>query len=98
MHELWHRARPIARIGMVLGGLVLFAGIALLLGLVVMVLWNWLMPDLFGLKQLSYWQAWGLVLLAHILFKAGPGGRGAGVHRRWGGRRRAGGETPPATA
>jgi len=40
-----------------------------LLGWVVMRLWNWLMPELFGLKRLSYWQAWGLFALCSILFK-----------------------------
>ncbi|MFP4364758.1 MAG: hypothetical protein ACLFR1_12930 [Spirochaetia bacterium] len=48
--------------------------LALIFGLVVMALWNWLMPEIFGLPVISYWQAWGLVLLAHILFK-GPGSR-----------------------
>lgn len=46
-------------------------GIALLalLGWVVMALWNWLMPEIFGLKRLGYWQAWGLLVLSWILFK-----------------------------
>jgi hypothetical protein len=34
-----------------------------------MLLWNWLMPDIFGLKEISYWQAWGLFLLSTLLFK-----------------------------
>lgn len=65
---------PIAWAGLVVGGVALAAVLAFLFGLVVMALWNWLMPELFGLKQLSYWQAWGLVLLSHILFKAGSHG------------------------
>jgi hypothetical protein len=65
---------PVAWVGLVVGGVVLAALAAFLFGLVVMLLWNWLMPELFGLKVLSYWQAWGLVLLAHILFKAGGHG------------------------
>lgn len=44
-----------------------------LFGLVVMALWNWLMPALFGLKAIGYWQALGLVVLSRILF----GGRGS---------------------
>jgi hypothetical protein len=48
-----------------IGGIVLLA----LCGLVVMLLWNWLMPELFGLKTLTYWQAWGLLILSQILFK-----------------------------
>ncbi|PJZ50326.1 hypothetical protein [Leptospira saintgironsiae] len=34
-------------------------------------LWNWLLPDIFGIKQISYWQALGLFVLSHILFKGG---------------------------
>jgi len=47
------------------------AALALLFGLIVMVLWNWIMPEIFSLPEITYWQAWGIVLLAHILFK-GP--------------------------
>jgi hypothetical protein len=31
-------------------------------------LWNWLMPDLFGLGTITYLQAFGLVILAKIFF------------------------------
>ena len=51
---------------------------AALFGLIVMTLWNWLMPALFGLKVVTYWQAIGLVILSKILFggfRGGPGGR-----------------------
>lgn len=45
-------------------------------GLAVMLLWNWLMPDLFGLQAISFWQAAGLLVLCKILF----GGLGGGHH------------------
>lgn len=45
-----------------------------LFGWVVMLLWNWLMPEIFGLEKLSYWQAWGLLILSSILFKGFPSG------------------------
>jgi len=48
-----------------IGGL----GLAFVFGLVVMALWNWLMPEIFGLTRITYWQAWGLFLLFSILFK-----------------------------
>ena len=49
-------------------------GLVALFGWVVMLLWNWLMPEIFGLKSLTYWQAWGLLALSTILFKGfGPG-------------------------
>ena len=41
-----------------------------------MLLWNWLMPDLFHLPAISFWQAAGLLLLCKILF----GGIGCGHH------------------
>ena len=44
-------------------------GLTALFGFVVMALWNWLMPEVFGLTQVSYWQAWGLLVLCWILFK-----------------------------
>ena len=48
---------------------VLFA--ALFIGVfsfVVMSLWNWLMPALFGWRLVSYWQAVGILVLSKILF------------------------------
>ena len=51
-----------------------------LFGFVVMALWNWLTPALFGWKVIGYWQALGLVILCRILF----GGRGSMAHGgRW---------------
>ena len=70
-----NRVRDLGRLAKVpffiVGGVILAAGLALLFGLVVRLLWNWLMPAIFGLPEIRYWQAWGLVLLAHILFKSG---------------------------
>jgi hypothetical protein len=49
-------------------------------GEVVMHLWNWLLPGLFGWKQVNFWQALGLLALCRILF-GGLGGHG-GDHAR----------------
>jgi hypothetical protein len=46
-------------------------------GELVMRLWNWLLPTLFGWRQITFWQALGLLLLCRILF-GGFGGRGFG--------------------
>jgi hypothetical protein len=51
---------------------------------VVMSLWNWLMPALFGWHLISFWQAFGLLILSKILF----GGFRGGPHRHWQWRRR----------
>ena len=37
-----------------------------------MLLWNWLMPIIFGLCTLTFWQACGLLLLASFLFRTAP--------------------------
>ncbi len=39
-----------------------------LFGLVVMLLWNWLMPMIFGLPVVTYWQGLGVLALSCILF------------------------------
>lgn len=53
--------------------IILGIGIAFLVGYIVMRLWNWLMPDLFGLPEVSYWQAVGVLILAKIFFGFGSG-------------------------
>lgn len=58
---------------MVLGGLFVGVVLAFVFGWIVMLLWNWLMPPIFGLTTITFWQAWGLVVLTHLLFKAGHG-------------------------
>ena len=81
------RALKIA--GLVVGGLVLAVLFALAFGWAVMALWNWLMPAIFGLGAVSYWQAFGLVILAKILFTGiGRPGMGVGGGRRFGRRGR----------
>ncbi len=65
---------------------ILGIGLIFLFGFVVMKLWNWLMPEIFGLKRVDYWQAWGLLILSCILFGkiggSGDGGRRSDRKRR----------------
>jgi membrane protein implicated in regulation of membrane protease activity len=49
--------------------LVLITVGALALGLVVMLLWNALIPELFSGPVLTFWQAVGLLVLCHILLR-----------------------------
>jgi len=51
-------------------------------GFVVMGLWNWLMPALFGLRVITFWQALGLLVLCKILFGGFRGRGGPGMHWR----------------
>ena len=69
-------------IGLMLGGLLLIIVLLLALGLAVMLLWNWLMPEIFGLPAISFVQAVGLTVLCHLLFKLGSGG-GKGMSELW---------------
>jgi len=62
-------------------------GIALFMafgGWVVMSLWNWLLPGLFGWRMITFWQALGMLVLCRILF---GGVSGRGWHRSYSGRR-----------
>lgn len=43
--------------------------IVMLLGMPLQLLWNWLMPNIFDLPYISFWQAVGLNLMATILFR-----------------------------
>ena len=46
------------------------------LGFVILGLWNYLMPVIFGLPKIGYWQAVGLFVLSRILFgRFGTSGR-----------------------
>jgi hypothetical protein len=47
---------------------------------VVMLLWNWLMPTLFGLTIITFWQALGILILSKILFGGHWGKRGHCCH------------------
>ena len=55
-------------------------------------LWNWLLPDIFGLRRVTFWEALGLLALCRILF--GGFGKG-GSHGRSDGGRRSSGDGPP---
>ncbi|MCU0610613.1 MAG: hypothetical protein MUE60_02350 [Candidatus Eisenbacteria bacterium] len=58
--------------GWVVLGIAGVAALGLVLGLVVQHLWNWLMPPIFGLTAIGYWQAVGLFVLGHLLFGGHP--------------------------
>jgi len=52
----------------VLFGGIIFIALVLLFGYITMRLWNWLMPEIFSLGAINYWQALGIIVLAKILF------------------------------
>jgi hypothetical protein len=60
MRRKWIFIVPAAMLGMLL-----FAFIG---GEVVKLLWNWLLPPLFGWPAITFWRALGLLALCRILF------------------------------
>ena len=76
MRKRWFWIAPLAIVAI---PLFLFVG-----GEVVMHLWNWLLPVLFGWPLITFWQALGLLLLCRILFGR-LGGHGRGGDRSHGG-------------
>jgi hypothetical protein len=61
-------------------GMVLFIAIG---GEVVLQLWNWLLPPLFGWRLITFWQALGILVLCRILFGGfGCHGSGRSNYRR----------------
>jgi hypothetical protein len=70
--------------GRIARGIVIGLVFAAVFAVFVRLLWNWLMPGVFGLGEISYAQAIGLIILAHILFgPRGMHGARPGFAGRW---------------
>ena len=59
----------IETIGSILTAILIIVLVALILGFPLMWLWNWLMPSIFNLPEITFWQALGLNALSTILIK-----------------------------
>ena len=70
------KKRVLLMIPLFLVGAALFVTVG---GFLVRYLWNWLLPTLFGLPHITFWQALGILVLCRILFgfgfRGGPGNR-----------------------
>jgi apolipoprotein N-acyltransferase len=75
----WPRGAKIAV--MVAAAVVLIPVFLAFCGAITMWLWNWLMPAIFKLPTIGFWQAVGILILSHILF-GGRRFRNAG-RRHW---------------
>jgi hypothetical protein len=69
MRRKWLFIAPAAILGMVM--------VAAIGGVLVRELWNWLLPTIFGWREITFWQAVGMLALCRILF----GGHGFGRSR-----------------
>ncbi|PKV53120.1 hypothetical protein ATE84_5255 [Aquimarina sp. MAR_2010_214] len=72
----FRKKSPIEIVGIIIFGAIAITGLAILFGFVIMWLWNWLMPEIFGLTTLTYWQAVGMFILLKI-FLGGCGSSGS---------------------
>jgi hypothetical protein len=71
----WYYIVPLA----IVAAPILIALFILVGGGIVMLLWNWLLPSLFGWPQITLLQGFGLLVLCRILFGGfGKGGGGGG--------------------
>ena len=75
----WPRGAKIAV--MMAAAIVLIPLFLTICGAVTMWLWNWLMPAIFKLPTIGFWQAVGILILSQILFKGGHMRRAGG--KRW---------------
>ena len=76
LRQMTRLTKMILLVPLAILGILILAAIG---GEVVMLLWNWLAPALFGLRQVTFLQAVGLLALCRILF--GGFGLGGGAHR-----------------
>ena len=81
-HEI-NRHRMQKVIGMIIKVLIFLIIAIAGFGSAVLYLWNWLMPGLFHLPAISFWQAVGLLGLSWLLFGGWRGFGMRGNRGRW---------------
>lgn len=57
------------KFGMLCGSLVVIIVFSLLIAFPIKWLWNGVMPDVFGLPEITFWKAYGMYLLFHLLLR-----------------------------
>jgi hypothetical protein len=73
----WYRQRRYLIPAGVVAAPVIIAIVVVVFGGIVMMLWNWLLPPLFGWPRITLLQGFGLLVLCRMLF-GGFGGGGGG--------------------
>jgi uncharacterized membrane protein (DUF485 family) len=73
--ELRKKDSPFLKFLKILAIVILAVGVVLLVAYSIMWLWNWLMPEIFSLPTIGFWQALGVFVLAKIIFGFGGGGQ-----------------------
>lgn len=68
----------------ILKGIIFVVAALAIFPLVIMLIWNAIMPDIFGLVEINFWQALGLLVLGKILFSGFGWRKGYHGHRHHG--------------
>lgn len=58
----------ISRVLIIISALAMYTFVSVILSIPVLLLWNWLMPTIFGITKITLGQAWGISLLCGLLF------------------------------
>ena len=75
--------RVLKFLGFVILGAIAAAVFALVFGYLIMLLWNWLMPTIFGLTTITFWQAVGIAFLARLIFGGGKHSSNHSKHSKY---------------
>ena len=98
-HKKWSKWPRGAKIAVMAAAAFVFIPVFFtLFGAVTMWLWNWLMPEIFNLPAIGFWQAVGILALSRILFGSHVGRAGRSSWKRARLRHRMGEEGPEAKA
>lgn len=58
----------ISKVLIIVSALAMYAFVSVVLSIPVWLLWNWLVPTIFGITKITLGQAWGISLLCGLLF------------------------------
>lgn len=78
----WAQRSAGAKMMFIAAAIVIVPALFALFTAVTMWLWNWLMPVIFNLPVITFWQAAGILILSRILFRGGGHGHRMG-RRHW---------------
>lgn len=58
----------ISRVLIIISALAMYTFVSVVLSIPMLLLWNWLMPTIFGITKITLGQAWGISFLCGLLF------------------------------
>ena len=65
---MWNKLKEFFGIGAIASGIgLLFLVFICIDPLITMWLWNWILPDITGFKEIGFWQAFGLCVLGRAM-------------------------------